>query len=138
MKCKRCNSFVPENANFCQYCGLKLESNTDYNYNISRTRTVAVERESDFRGALAVYQILCDGHVVGSVRNGDTTYFQIDENSHTVQCCKITPIHFDGEHGHGGTTISDVVVIPSGTLSAKLVVKPEWGSSLRLELKNLF
>jgi polysaccharide export outer membrane protein len=72
----------------------------------------------------------------------ETKVFEIDEKSHTIQCCITSPTMIYGNgtggvYGGGGTTVSDVVNIPSGTQSADLFVKNGL-ASLRLELVRLY
>ena len=140
MKCTKCNKMIPDESIFCLYCGVKVK-NEPICQN-AKPRKVTIERASSFVGCAAVYQIICDGQVIASIRNGETKVFEIDEKSHTIQCCITSPTMIygngtSGVYGGGGTTVSDVVNIPSGTQSADLFVKNGF-ASLRLELVRLY
>ncbi|MCK9342858.1 MAG: hypothetical protein PHD85_01620 [Bacilli bacterium] len=105
-------------------------------------RNITIERKKSFFGAAVVYQVYCDGKVIASIRNGKKTLFEIDEASHSIQCILIVPNTFYGDgnggmYGGGGTTVSDVVNIPSGSQSAELFVEQGW-ASLKLKLVRLY
>ena len=140
MKCIKCNQKIPDESIFCLYCGAKVKNEPVRQK--ARSRKVTIERASSFIGCAAVYQIICDGQVIASIRNGETKVFEIDEKSHAIQCCITSPTMIYGNgtggvYGGGGTTVSDVVNIPSGTQSADLFVKNGL-ASLRLELVRLY
>ena len=140
MFCHECGSKLIENSKFCSNCGAKVETNVGNEQ--SKKRTVTIERENSFFACLVVFQILCDGQQIATIRNGETKTFVINENSHTVQCCITAPTMIFGSgdggiYGSGGTTISDIVNIPSGTKSARLSVKNGF-ASLKLNLINLY
>ena len=140
MKCTKCNQMIPDESIFCLYCGTRVK-NEPVRQN-AKSRKVTIERASSFVGCAAVYQIICDGQVIASIRNGETKIFEIDEKSHTIQCCITSPTMIYGNgtggvYGGGGTTVSDVVNIPSGAQSADLFVKNGL-ASLRLELVRLY
>ena len=140
MFCHECGSKLIENSKFCSNCGAKIENNISNESRIRRT--VTIKREESFIGCLVVYQIICDGQLIATIRNGETKTFEINENSHTVQCCITSPTMIFGSgdggiYGSGGTTISDIVNIPRGTKSARLSVKNGFGS-LKLNLINLY
>lgn len=140
MKCIKCNKTIPDESAFCLYCGSKVENESTHR--ITKPRKITIERASSFVGCAAVYQIICDGQVIASIRNGETKVFEIDEKSHIIQCCITSPTMIYGNgtggvYGGGGTTVSDVVNIPSGTQSADLFVKNGF-ASLRLKLVRLY
>lgn len=140
MKCNKCNQMIPDESIFCLYCGAKAKNESDHQK--AKPRKITIERASSFIGCATVYQIICDGQVIASVRNGETKVFEIDEKSHIIQCCITSPTMiygdgYGGVHGGGGTTVSDVVNIPSGVQSAELFVKHGFGA-LRLELVRLY
>ena len=140
MKCTKCNQMIPNESFFCLYCGAKVKD--DPVQQKAKLRKITIERASSFVGCAAVYQIICDGQVIASIRNGETKVFEIDEKSHTIQCCITSPTMIYGNgnggvYGGGGTTVSDVINIPSGTQSAELFVKNGF-ASLKLELVRLY
>lgn len=92
-------------------------------------RTVTLQREKNFLKAMSVYYVYCDEKLVGSVRNGQSISFDIDNNEHIVYC-QVTVTMYDGD---GGTTVSDVVKIPAGEESVNLLVSRGF-RSLRLNL----
>lgn len=126
MKCTKCNQMIPDESIFCLYCGTRVKNEPDCQN--AKSRKVTIKRASSFFGCIGVYQIICDRQVIASIRNGKTEVFEIDEKSHTIQCCSIA-----GEN----TMVSDVVNIPSGTQSADLFVKLGF-ASLRLKLVRLY
>lgn len=58
-----------------------------------------------------VVQIMCDGIIVGSIRSGEITEVNIDDNSHTIYCTADIP----GEYGGSHRKTSDVISVPAGT-----------------------
>ena len=140
MICTKCNQSIPDESIFCLYCGAKVKNESAYQK--AKLRKISIERASSFLGCAVVYQIICDGQVIASIRNGETKVFEIDEKSHAIQCCITSPTMIYGNgnggvYGGGGTTVSDVVNIPSGTQSADLFVKNGL-ASLRLKLVRLY
>lgn len=103
-------------------------------------RQVIIERKKTFFGG-GVFQVCFDGKVIGTIRNGKSISFAIDEESHLIQCIETSPVTVYGDKngisGGGGTTVSDIVNIPSGSKSAFLFVEPGWGS-LKLKLVKLY
>ena len=88
---------------------------------------------------------MCDGNIIATIRNGETKAFEIDETSHMIQCSAVFPnsisgTGFNGTYfvsGGGGTAVSDVVKIPEGTMSAELLVAPDF-PSLKLTFLRFF
>ncbi len=102
-------------------------------------RIITVERKKSFFGCAVVYQISCDGKTVSSVRNGKTVTFEVDDNSHIIQCFSTTPTSISSDrngnvYGGGGTTTSDVINIPSGDQPIKLFVSQGFASLKLVQL----
>ena len=136
MKCTNCNQIIPDGSRFCNYCGSKV---VDFQGEHPIRRTVTIERPTHFFGVMTLYQVMCDGKVVASLRDGETKVLEIDGNPHTIQCCSISPTMIDGDYngwvsGSGGMKVSDVISIPGGNKPVQLQVKPGF-VSLTLQYK---
>lgn len=91
-------------------------------------RKLMIHRKKSFIGCLLVVQVMCDGHIVGSIRSGETTEINIDENAHTIYCVADAP----GEYGGSNRRTSDVINVPVGTDNIKMEFS--FGFSFKLSL----
>lgn len=89
-------------------------------------RTILIERKKNFFKCLSVYEVYCDGKIVATLRNGAEVILEIDDNPHTIYCVS---------SGGDSRTVSDLINIPSGSQSVKLIAKRLVGS-IRLEFNN--
>ena len=139
MKCTGCNQVIPDVSSYCLYCGKKVKNEPAQQK--TKPRKITIVRASKFVGCAVAYQVLCDGQVVATIRNGKTITFEVDENSHIIQCCAVAPTMIMGNefgvYGGGGNTMSDIINIPSGSQSAELLLKSGF-ASLKLEAVRLY
>ena len=137
MKCNQCNQIIPDISGFCLFCGAKIQAATAEQPSM---RTIKIKRKRSLVSALLPYEIICDGEVIATIRNGETKLLEMDEAPHTIQCCVTSPTVISGNngtvYGKGGTAVSDVVNIPSGGQHAELFLRNGFGS-LRLDLVEL-
>ena len=126
MRCVKCNQIIPDESIFCLFCGAKIEK--AQSQEIPKTRKIIIERQWRFIGSACIYNIFCDGQIIATIRNGEEKIFEIDENAHSIQCGV-------GNMAGGlfGGSSSDLVSIPKGTESAKLLLETGF-ASLKLEL----
>ncbi len=85
---------------------------------IRSARRVGDGAYSSYRHPARLGLVLCDGAVIGSLREREKVVLELDDRRHVVQCVEERP-------GNPGRTVSDVVRIPPG--EADISLRLEWG-----------
>ena len=103
---------------------------------------VTIHRKKCFSGSALIFQVCCDGKVVASVRNGESTTFNIDAEEHCIQCTATTTGYIYGYNGtvsgsSGGTVGSDVITIPRDTSEIVLHVEMSLSGGFLLSIASI-
>jgi hypothetical protein len=86
MFCKHCGKEIPDNSNFCLYCGGALSDNKIEKIIKNGKTLVIIKREKIFGWGLYKIKIYMDGNFVRDVKSGNTISFEIENGKHIFFC----------------------------------------------------
>jgi hypothetical protein len=86
MFCKKCGKEIPDDSNFCQYCGVSL-SNNKANDIIKKGKTlITIKHEKKFGWGLYKIKIYIDGSFIKEIKSGKIVSFEIENGRHIIFC----------------------------------------------------
>jgi hypothetical protein len=88
MFCSNCGKEIPENSNYCLYCGVLLSGKgLDKIIKTSKGKTlVVVNSQKSWSWALSKIKIFIDGDFIKEVKNGGSISIEIDNGKHIIFC----------------------------------------------------
>jgi hypothetical protein len=102
MFCKSCGKEIPNNSNFCLYCGISLSAVITNEIIRKGMSLIVVNSEKRFGWWKYKIRIFIDGSFIKEVINGGSVSFEIENGKHIIFCkakwCKISdPIEIRAE-----------------------------------------
>jgi hypothetical protein len=88
MFCIKCGKEIPDESNFCLYCGILIPGKSINNLikkNEGKT-LVVVNCNKEFGWGLYKVKIFIDGNFIKDVKNGNSVSFEIENGKHIVFC----------------------------------------------------
>jgi hypothetical protein len=88
MFCLNCGKEIPENSNYCLYCGISLTGKTDdslMNIHKGSALIVVNSKKESWWGKRKI-KIIIDGNFINDVINGGSVSFEVENGKHIIFC----------------------------------------------------
>jgi hypothetical protein len=88
MFCLKCGKKIPDESNYCLYCGVFLSENNG-NSLVKGGRgkaLVDINCKKDFNWLFYKIKIFVDGDLIKTIKNGGSACFEIDNGKHIIFC----------------------------------------------------
>jgi hypothetical protein len=86
MFCKACGKKIPEDSNFCLYCGASVADTGVNNIAGKGKALISIRHEKSFGWGLYKIKIFVDGNFIQDIKSGKTASFEVENGKHIIYC----------------------------------------------------
>jgi hypothetical protein len=88
MFCLKCGKEIPDESNYCLYCGVLLSGNNANSLvKGSGGKTLLdINCKKEFGWGRYKIKIIMDGNFIKEIKNGDSVSFEIENGKHIIYC----------------------------------------------------
>jgi hypothetical protein len=86
MFCKSCGKEIPDNSNFCLYCGISLSEVKTNEITKMGISLITIKSKKIFGWGKYKIKIFVDGNFIKDVINGESVSFEIENGKHIIFC----------------------------------------------------